>query len=212
MVLGNKIIRGEGLQPNVFLGNIADVVTSQGLMAADLRKYPSGANLVPDDLQNYTVNGNDVSFYIDFDYTIISTAWASAPNMTYFRDEGGYLKKIGTTTNAAFGLKANLTELKIDSVLSIVTLQEFNTTLLTSGVVNLPNCTNIRELRFNANTTYNIPVCTTLGLTVGDDRAIWNSNANTVVNANTFLATNNGGNPDGDLQRVVTNGGTVNYV
>lgn len=84
--------------------------------------------------------------------------------------------------------------------------------------VNLPNVTAVNDNCFsdcNNLISINLPSCTTLGSTTAYDYVFKNITGNTIsATFNNYLATNNGGSPDGDIQILSTNNpsSTITYV
>jgi hypothetical protein len=100
------------------------------------------------------------------------------------------------TTAAGYGCFTNCTSLTtVDLPL-----------LTTAGQRCFKSCTSL--------TTINLPSCTDLGGTVGDDFVFDQINGNTITATfNSVLTTNNGGNPDGDIQQLLANNTvTITYV
>lgn len=82
------------------------------------------------------------------------------------------------------------------------------------GTINLPELVNMTGNMYSAGAnTYNLPKCTTLGATVGQDNVFAVIKTGAIINVPISLQTANAGAPDGDLVYASgTRGATIVYV
>ncbi len=196
---------------NTYIGGYGTSITTAQLLADKLKTYPANTAFPVANIENFTINGNDISCYITADYQIILD-YAFAYSCTHFRDLNGYLKKLAGI--AIFEL-APITRLKLSGLVNISGFKPFNQSQIKELIFN--NLTSCGANAFSDNTVIKnrkvyIPNCTNLGGTNLDNSVFVNTSQSSKIYANTFLSTNNSGSPDGDLQYAVTNGAIVRYI
>lgn len=110
-LLNNRIGSSSGPEPNTFIGGVgASYITS----AADYASY--SVDLTESDVQNFQIDGsNNVSFYIDFSYTLTTAILSNISAWTYFIDADGLITSIASNS---MRLSANCTHVYIPNVQS----------------------------------------------------------------------------------------------
>ena len=213
----------------VYLGNVSSFITSAADMVAK-------STLLESEILDFTIDGANVTFKTDTDYSLRSSSFQST-SITYYRD----YKHL--TINAS-------NEFRSSSIVDFVAMKTSslgNGTFLFSQLQTFttPECTYINATTFRGskiviadlqNVTYvqsysslssgnftdcafiqliNLDSCTTLGDSDGstNEGVFQNIKTGCVINVNSFLQTNNGGNPDANLQYAINSrGAIVNYV
>jgi hypothetical protein len=122
-----------------------------------------------------------------------------------------YIPNLITAGELAFE-SIGATEIYFEFLTTIASSAFFNCQALTS--IDLPALTTVGNNCFSLDvwavpsslTTINLPSCTNLGSTVGDNTVFYNTSGKTItLTVPAALMTNNGGNPDGDIQYLQAN-------
>lgn len=186
---------------NTYIGGVSGTIATSSALATKLG-ISVGA------ISNFTVVGSDIKCKITGSYAMNS--WSDNTAITYIKDTdnlvtntpqfdnctnmSGVVKFITPTTN---GVSYLVTNSNIDAIL-------------------LPNVTSVYTQAFFENTSkirdYYIPRCTNLGGSSADNSVFFGINSGSTIYCDPSLATNNGGNPDGDLQYAINRGVRVSYV
>lgn len=140
--------------------------------------------------------------------TIVSTSAFQNSRISAFTSNS-----VDSIANNAFASNINLTSINIINA-TILGTTAFNQTR--STIYDFPNVLVVGNFCFancaNA-VTINLNSCTDLGTSVGDNGVFINLKLNCTITVPIALATNNGGNPDGDLQyAVASRNATIIYV
>jgi len=194
--------RGSYNAPNLFIGGVASTINTPELLADKFQNYASGSAFSVSNIQDFTIVGDDIKCYIAVDYQLNNTnPFTSAQIgaiLTYYYD----FQRLKSMASSFSG-QTNLKYLKLFGLINIGP---------TSG--SLGNCNNLEILDFpnlitwNDNSSINkpeslkivnIPKCTILGGTAGDNNLFYFTYLNFKIYANTYLQTNNSGGLEGDL-------------
>ncbi|WP_281225938.1 leucine-rich repeat protein [Flavobacterium aquiphilum] len=233
--LRNTIFGRSKHSPNLFLGGVANLYPTKALLASKL-------NTPINNIYNFSITGSDISCCIVAvctpsgftDITALTYFEDRSGLIRYFLGNGYYpfrgctnlkyviMQGILKFGPSAFGNCINLEYIiapKLDSIDSEAT---------NDGITIFQSCNKITQLdfplltKFYSNyalsgltglTYFNIPKCTTLGKTTGNNSFFLNIKIGLVVNCNVALQTCNSGAADGDLQYVITSrGATINYM
>jgi len=179
------------------------------------------------------VIGNEVRLYGGSGITMAVALFSSSSGLVSIIDVALCVVAVGqlalsgvaTLTNITLNACLNFALNSCDQNVSLTTISatagtdfgdacfEGNTALTTP--ITLPSAINIGASCFNGCNllaTISLPVCTNLGGTVGDDNVFGTSavtQAGGVLTIPIALMTVDAGNPDGDIQAVISGGGTV---
>jgi len=167
---------------------------------------------------NYSdIGGGNEGFTITGITSLASTTF-SGSDISVFADLTGWLT--GTIGNSCFANCIHLDGIVIPSAIKINLYAFQNCTALgLAGVQNFGSVNNIDPVAFQGATglngkTISLPMLVApngLGSSPAFD-SVFSGITGLEVTIPTAFATNNAGSPDGDLQYVLANGGTVNYI
>lgn len=190
---------------NTFIGGVSSTIGTAQLLATKLAINASR-------ITAFSVLGTDIKCKITGVYVIPNSCFINNTLIKNYYDNDNLITSIGSSS---FSGAANFEDYKFNGVTSLNGTFCFSSTNL--QIINLPNCISISNFALNGFKVFDaviyIPKVTTLGTSAANnsvfDPSIF---AGTTVYASPNLATNNGGNPDGDLAYVTANGGVVRYV
>lgn len=202
-------------QYNTYIGGIAGTINSASALASRIQKYPNYEAMPLSSIQDFTIVGSDI--YCNITEHYIAYNAGAFDSCTGFIDSDNHLKRI---YGAAVFQGANMNKLELNGLIDVLGYRPFN--IATINEINLPNLTHTNTDAFASNAPgggqasdiniLRIPLCTNLGgSTANNSCFIYTANGMTVY-ANSILQTNNSGAPDGDLQYLVSNGGSVIYL
>lgn len=198
---------------NTFIGGISGVVTTAGQLETLL-------GLSGGDVTFFNINGSDIEAFIDVvsyvlpDNTFNNDGgvndWGDGDIVTYYIDSDDLVTSVG---DSCFKDQTNMPYIELSGVTTVdanafdgtkVKVARFPAVTATEGSV-FESCSLLEYVY--------IPLCTDLGGSAVDNSVFNDCTRLRSVYANTFLATNNGGAPDGDLAYVSTlDRATVYYV
>jgi len=171
---------------NTEIGGVASTISTPALLAAKL-------GILESRITNFSIVGSDIKCKITGSYAMPANAFAENNNITYFNDETGLVISL-----IAYDCFKNANNLKYTY---------------------FPNCADVQgttHYSLNASTQLDyiyIPRSTLLGSSVGDNgifqfitRPSW------LLYVHPSLATNNAGNPDGDLVYASGRNAQIRYV
>ena len=188
---------------NLFIGGVSSTISSAALLAFKL-------NISIGRVTNFVVDGSNIKCKIIGSYW--SGDWNDDNNLTYFDDKNGLVTSVGYIRN-----NPNLYYWNTPNCLNFTNGYFGRECPLLQNAI-FPNANILRIDAFyesKCNRFY-IPRVIDLGGSVGDTNAFYYisfSNPGTyIIYAHPNLATNNAGNPDGDLQEAISYGATVRYV
>jgi hypothetical protein len=200
---GNPFTSVEVVGNEVRLFGGSEIVIKEGLFD---RPDGLGESLLEVNDQIGCIIELEYSAFGDSDYNgCYNLTYVNLPNVTV---AGGY----------AFGTAGYLSEILIINLPQLITAGNICFSGCYSiNVLNFPLLTTAGLACFNgieSLTTINLPSCTNLGGTVGDDNVFQGITGNTITATfNSALATNNSGNPDGDIDYLDSNNTvTITYV
>jgi hypothetical protein len=148
------------------------------------------------------LNGQKIGDTITFDnvgYDLPDNAFSNAGTISIiskvvnggdgcFNNNSGFINLIDCVFLGINGVNKNSGTIIADKLVSV----GYNCFLTNSGTISIKSL---------------VPI----GATVGDDEQMTDATNTAIFNVNIANATNNGGNPDGDIQDALSNGATVNY-
>jgi len=188
--------------PNTFIGGVASVLNTPELVASKL-SYLDDTNLSSNDVYNFTITGNDISFFIGINFKIGidafwhgGTEWNHGAILTHFRHNDVFLKEI---RDNGFTNQINLLDFKIESV-EILKVDS----LIQTGAkkYELPNCVSVTRGCFaflpNVETIY-LPVCVTYGNLLDVGQVFLSSKTKFRLYPEPSMATINAGAEEGDI-------------
>jgi len=186
---------------NTEIGGVAATISTPALLATKL-------GISVGNISNFTIVGSDIKCKITGSY--VMNAWSNNTAITYFRDTDNLVTNTPLFDNCT--ALSGLLEFKTPTTNTV----SYLVTNSNVDIVSYPNVTSFYTQSFFENTTkkrdYYIPRCTTIGATSGDNSVFFGINSGSVIYVDPSLATNNGGNPDGDLQYAIGRGAMVKYV
>jgi len=189
------------LSTNTEIGGVAATISTPALLATKL-------GISVGSISNFTIVGSDIKCKITGTYAM--NAWSNNTSITYFRDINNLVTNTPLFDNCT--ALSGLLEFKTPTTNGV----SYLVTNSNVDIVSYPNVTSFYTQSFFENTTkkrdYYIPRCTALGTTSGDNSVFFGINSGSVIYVDPSLATNNGGNPDGDLQYAIGRGAMVKYV
>lgn len=176
---------------NTEIHGVSSNINTPSLLAAKFKTYPTGESFSASNIFNFIVEGNNIKCYVDSDYQLATNAFDSNTSIINYYDYYG--KLIRLAGNSCF----------------------YNTPKLKN--VFLPGCVSIGDSGINHFVLTNldylyIPACTVLGSSSADNTQLSGNYTIKKIYANSYLATNNSGNPDGDLLTAISKGSSVRYV
>jgi len=188
------------LQPNTFIGGVASTIPDKPVLASAL-------GILESNISYFAVVGNNIEARINVNYEVpIGAFSANSPNslkITSFYDLG---KKCTRLKTDSFIGAPNLSFFKAEGVTYIESRALRNTPIKNLYFPNLTVCeTQSFSIMKSLESVY-IGNCIDLGGDSGNNLVFYESNINAKKVVHASLATNNGGNPDGDLS------GNVVYV
>jgi len=191
------------LSTNTEIGGVASTISTPALLATKLAIDVSR-------ISNFSIVGSDIKCKITGSYPLLNNTFLSDTAISFYIDTDGLVSSIGAS---CFN---GTTNIKIINFKNCTTVSGFAFLNSNINTVILQNCNNVAGNSMFFSTSIQkkyiyIPVVTTLGSTSGNDN-VFSTNTNIVVYTNPFLATNNAGSPDGDLQYTIGLGNTVRYV
>ncbi len=193
---------------NTYIGGVSGTITSATQLGVKL-------GISNTRIQNFTIVGSDIKCKITGSYTI--PTWGADTSLTYYRDTGnlvtniavdGFRNCINFTGGIEFNGVISLTGSFIQRATQIPILSFANaTSIANSAFYN-------SDLPYLQGRLYHIPNCIALGSTSGDNGVFSGANLepNSILYANSFLATNNAGGEDGDIATVRSFGWDIRYV
>lgn len=188
-VLGNS-----NAKVNTYIGGIGGVVNTPALLAAKLKKHPSGADFNVADIRKFKVVGSNIECSITTDYSLADMAFQNteqtSSSPTYYYDNGSKCKSLGSST---FYGSRNTSAHYFPAVQSIGAgafyHANYSNVEVADKIIYLPNCTNIGNPNVASNLMFGFTSITQK------------------MYANTFLQTNNAGGVDATIQDGITNRG-----
>lgn len=188
---------------NTFIGNgYVNYQTKQAIASA--------IGISETEISDFTKEGSDIKFNIANPYTIQSSAFFNDRDITSYYDYDDLCTSLGT--NAFSGARAlenvrfyGVTNLS-SSCLRFTHLKKVSfPSAVTSSQFFLRDCFVLAEV--------NLPLLTPIGQSSADNSCFTSARPGLIVRTNIANQTNNGGDPDGDLEYVTdTLGGTVIYL
>jgi hypothetical protein len=200
-----------GVLPNTFIGGVSAILGTAQLLATKLAIDVSR-------ITNFSVVGSDIKCKISGSYVIPNGSFYFDNTITYYNDLYGIVTDIGSGAfRDDLNSKMRVTKLNFPKILNLTST---STIILGSPVsdIYLDDCLSIgnssfaSQLPFNIKRLVYIPKCTSLGSTTANNFVFENSLLpNSVIICHPSLATNNGGNVDGDIQDAINQGAEIRY-
>ena len=198
-IFGKVYAQPVGL-PNTFIGGVSTITTAAQLATS--------LGIVEDRVSNFEIKDGYIKAIVSENYNL-PYYFKVNEGLTFFDDKDGLIQDFGSWRDQNNYTIERLRFPNGNSVSSRPFRQVYN----------------LKELIFDYTTSFlgsifdsvaanflYIGKATTLGSNVGLTNIFNSINPNCKVYVNPFLATNNGGNPDGDIAYLITNGNTVVYV
>jgi len=187
---------------NTEIGGVAATISTPALLATKLG-ISVGA------ISNFTIVGSDIKCRITGSYVIPTNCWNGNTSITSYVDSDYLITSVldGAFSNTNLSGRIdfrNATSIGTNAfrVSNVTEFLFYNATSVGDG------CFYLTPL---AKQIY-IPKCTLLGTTSGDNAVFLGIDATAKIYANPSLATNNAGNPDGDLTYASGRGSIIRYV
>lgn len=197
-------------EPNFFLGNVANTITTKEICATFFAYYGENENIAisSNDIKNFTINGNDVRFYIDKDIVVVSQSgqgkFSTDTNIEYLIDVYSYLKGYNYRAFQSKGgfkvFSKGSTRLDTQSFRYVGAsfYHYFPNVLDINGIYIWQNCTPKRLY---------LPNCTIYGSSPTTTSNIFNAMGASTIYVHVSMLTINGGGLEADLAYAQNTGG-----
>jgi hypothetical protein len=172
---------------NTFIGGVAATIYTPQLLATKLAIDVSR-------ITNFSVLGFDIKCKITGSYALPNQVFISSNEITFFSDVDGLVSSLG---ESAFYGTTKIQELEFKNCTSV---SAFVTKYSNIKRVYLASCISVANSAFEQSASLiicYIPKVTSLGTTAGNNNVFFTMTLK--IYAHPSLATNNAGNPDGDL-------------
>lgn len=192
------------LSTNTEIGGVASTISTPALLATKLGIDASR-------ITNFAIVGSDIKCTITGSYSATTNYFYNDANITYFRDADGLVIAVAPSSMFQGNASEYCTVLDFKNLLALGTDSCRNSNYTHYW---FKSATTIANNSFSANLfakVIDIRNCTTLGSSSANN-AVFEVSYGCRIYANSFLATNNGGSPDGDLTSAIAQGATVTYV
>lgn len=199
-------------QPNTFIGGVAGTINTSQLLADKLLNLDNTA-FNANNIENFTIIGNDIQCFIKTDYKIRDDSFSGNLSIKYYRDTGNKLKMLN---NRVFISANSMVEIKADGMQQLIGTFAFSNTAIRNLI--FPNLTTAGNSSFGNNlasptvqTFIYIPIVQNLGGSVLNNDVFKEIKAGSIIIVNPAMQTVNGGAEDGDLVNARNLGAEIRY-